>query len=137
MNRFSNLRTMVDRFLVDTCSIRDLGAEPTFDPDTFTETVEAGDVVYTGRCRLRPHRLAAVAEIGGVAVTQAGYELTLPYTTVGLKVNQTVTLDASDDPMLVGRTYRVVDVLAGSDGAYRRVIVEDIVDQAEWAEVGS
>lgn len=137
MNRFANLRTMVDRFLVDTCTIRDLGAAPIFDRETLAETFTPGDVVYTGRCRIRPESAASMAEIGGGPVYTGRYQLTLPFTALGLKIDQTVTIDTSDDPALEGATFRIVDTLAGSDASHRRVICEHTTDAAEWAEVGS
>lgn len=130
MNRFESLRTMVDRFLVDTCTIREPGAV-TFDPELGYDTTTAGDEVYAGVGRLRPTGGERVVIAGDAPITLHLYDLTVPYDTVGLKVNQLATIDTSDDPMLEGRIYRIVDVQGGSDGAYRRLIVEDTVDVGE------
>lgn len=127
MNRFANLRTMVDRFLVDTGTIRSPAA-PAFDEDLGYDTAGTGDAVYAGRCRLRPSGGARVVIAGDAPITLRLYDLTLPHTATGVEVDQLATMDTSDDPSLAGRVYRVVDVQGGSDGAYRRVVVEDTLD---------
>jgi hypothetical protein len=133
---FTALRGMVDGFLVDTCEIRAPGTEPVFDPMTGTYSSAEGPVVYSGRCLLRPPAVVAtVVVVGEQPVSLRSFDLTLPWDTVGVAVGHKVTMVSSGDPHLVGRIFRVVDVLGGSEAPHRRCRVEDTLDRAPWAEV--
>lgn len=124
------LRNMVAGWLTDTCTIREPGPLPEFDPATGYPEPELGDEVYDGECRLRPAGGDRVVFVGDGQVTLRLFDLTIPWDATGLEVNHLVTMNTSDDPMLEGRVYRVVDVQGGTNTAYRRLVVEDTLEQA-------
>lgn len=128
----SGLRTMVSRWLVDACTIHSPG-RPVFDADAGIDTVDPGDEVYDGVCRVRPTGGDRVVMAGDAPVTLRLFDLTLPWETTGIMVDQVVTITGSDDPHMIDRQLRVVDVLGGSDGVHRRVVIEDTltVDEGE------
>lgn len=128
----TRLRTMVNRWLNDTCTIRSPGI-PTYDPDEGVDTVAAGATVYSGRCRLRPTGGERIVMAGETPITLRMFDLTLPWDTTGVKVNQQVTIDSSEDTHVVDRVYTVIDVQGGTDSAYRRLVVEDTltIDEGE------
>jgi hypothetical protein len=129
------LRHHAESLMGDTCGIRGPGTEPVFDPATGTYTSTDGDVVYEGKCRLRPpSTVATVVVVGEQPVSLRSFDLTLPWETTGVAVGQQVTMLASGDPHLVGRIFRVVDVLGGTQTVQRRCRVEDTLDRAPWAE---
>ena len=132
---FAALRTMVAGFLTDTCTIRRPG-RPAYDREQGIDVITAGDAVYAGACRLRPAGGARVVAVGEGLTTLRMYDLTLPWDTEGIQVDQVVTLEASNDPHIVDRTFTVTDVMGGTDGAYRRCLVEEIVatDEGEVPE---
>lgn len=137
MTEFAALRTTVARFLVDSCTIAS-PADPEFDDDLGYETVGVGAAVYSGVCRIRPTGGQERVHLAGEAlVTLRTFDLTLPWDTTGVKVGQRATITSSEDPHMIDRVFRVVDVQGGSDGAYRRLIVEDTLDVDEGGEVGS
>lgn len=124
MNRFSALRTMVGSFLVDTCTINE-PPDTEFDPDEGTYADTIGDEVYFGRCWVRPTGGQRVVDVGEGAQSLRTFDVTLPWDTTGITINQLVTVNSSDDPHMIGRVLRVVDVQGGSDTAYRRLVCED------------
>lgn len=128
----TRLRTVVERWLTDTCVIRSPGL-PVYDPDEGVDTITAGDIVYEGACRLRPTGGDRIVMAGDAPISLRLFDLTLPWDTTGIMVNQQVTVTVSNDPHIVDRAYRVTDVVSGTDSAYRRVIVEDTltVDEGE------
>lgn len=132
----ASARRRLERWLTDTCTITGPD-ERDYDPATHRYTTTAGDPVYTGACRLtRSGTSDRVVLAGEGPVSLRLFDLTLPWDTTGLAVNQIVTITSSDDPQLDGRTYRVVDIQGNSETAYRRVVVEDTLTQAH-PEVGS
>jgi hypothetical protein len=123
------LRSVVARFLTDSCTIATPGADPVFNPSTGYSDAD-GDEVYDGPCRLRPSSGSTV-DAGGAVLTLHRYDLTVPWDTTGLTVGQVVTITDSNDPSLVGRTYRIVDVQGGTDTPHRRAVVEDTLEVGE------
>jgi hypothetical protein len=132
------LRSMVDGWLNDECVIHSPSA-PVFDLGVGIDTVGEGAQVYAGKCRLRPTGGARVVIAGDAPMTLRLFDLTLPWDTEGVLVDQLVTLTASNDPYVMDRVYRVVDVQGGSDSVYRRLVVEDTltIDDGVAEEVGS
>lgn len=125
MNRFGALRTVVAVFLTDDCTINAPSAV-NYDPDTLTYTDTAGDEVYSGSCRIRPASGPSDAEAGESVRTLHGYDGWLPHT-ADVERDQILTVTDSDDPYLVGRAFRIVDVQGGSEGAHRKLRLEDVV----------
>lgn len=120
----------------DECVIRTKGAAPVFDSGSGYITA-AGDIVYSGECRLRPTGGSRQVVVGETVLTLRLYDLTLPWTADGFEVGQYVTLTVSDDTMLVNRLYVVKDVQGGSTPVKRRLVVEDTLEQAQWDTEGS
>lgn len=123
----TRLRSMVAGWLNDTCTIRSPG-RPEYDADLGYDVTTTGDTVYSGPCRLRPTGGDRIVIAGEAPITLRMYDLTLPWDATGLKVDQVVTLDESNDPHSDGRTFTVTDIQGGTDTAYRRLIVEEVVD---------
>lgn len=128
----TDARTRMARWFTDTCRISNPGAGPTFDPETFTDVVVAGDGVYEGACRGRSSTTTERAvDIAGRLVSLRSCELWLPWDTLGIAVDQIVDYLTSNDPYLAGREFRVVDVQGGSDNVYRHVVCEETLTSAE------
>lgn len=134
MSAFTQLRTTVERFFVDTCTIR-TSVAPAFDPDAGYSD-DTGDTVYSGRCWVRPYRDRRVVEVGEDVTTLHLYTVRLPWDTTGVEVDQLVTVDTSDDPHMIGRVLRVVDVQGGSATPDRRLVCEDTLTQTVDVEEG-
>lgn len=126
------LRTMVSRFLTDTCTIRQSGTVA-FDADAGEDTETTGATVYTGCCRVRPTGGDRLAVIGDAPRYLRLFDVTIPWDTVGVTVDDVVTITASNDPHMVDRVLRVTDVLGGSDTAHRRLICQDTLTDDEGA----
>lgn len=133
-NRFAPLRAMVALFLTDTCTIAEPGAI-FFDEDAGHDDIEPGAELYAGACRLSPAGNREV-DAGDTVVPLRMFNVFLPWDTVGVEVDQVVTITASTDPHLIDRQLRVVDVQGMTDGAYRQLLCEDAVDVTQ-PEVGS
>jgi hypothetical protein len=135
VNQFAALRTVASSFMVDTCTI----ATPStteFDDGSYTDT--PGEAVYSGRCRIRPIGSDQVVQAGEAPVSLRLFDVWLPYDTVGVEKDHLLTVTVSDDPYMVGRVFRVTDVQGGSDGAHRKLQVEDTLTvTAEIEEAGS
>lgn len=127
MSMFTELRTSVDRFFVDTCTIRKPVAS-VFDPDAgYTDAT--GDTVYTGRCWVRPFASEQVVQAGEDVEALHRYTVRLPWKTTGIEKDQLVTITNSEDPHMVGRVLRVRDVQGGSQNTSRRLVCEDTLSQ--------
>jgi hypothetical protein len=123
--------------LTDTCQItNDPGGH--YD-DVFNETTGLLDptgqvvVVYDGMCSVRSlqvsPRVPMHEEIGGQVLANLMYRVTLPATgTEGVTPGQTVTITASSDSSLVGRTFIVQRVAEGAWEPSRRLDTEDRLD---------
>lgn len=121
-----SMRSVVNGHLPDRCSIGSRG-EPTLDKNTGAYTEGAVVTVYEGPCRVRPagQRGDLVVQAGGEPVTLRTYDCTVPWDASGIKVDHLVTVSASADTSLVGRSLRVRDVQYGSWQLGRRLTLED------------
>lgn len=128
MNNVAGARQRVARWLVDRCSI---AAKPTvaFDEDQHRDVETAGADIYADL----PCRTAVtgtqdrVARVGERAVSLRLFTVTVPWDTTGVNVDDVVTITASNDPDLIDRTMRVVDVQAMTDGVYRKLVCEEVL----------
>jgi hypothetical protein len=130
-------RQRVITTLTDTCSItNDPGGH--YD-DVFNETTGLLDstgqvaVVYNGMCSVRSlqvsPRVPLHEEVGGQVLANLMYRVTLPAEgTEAVTPGQTVTITASSDSSLVGRTFIVQRVAEGSWEPSRRLDTEDRLD---------
>lgn len=125
--QLASMRATVDSTLTDACTIAGQ-SEPAFDPDTGTYTDTPGDSVYSGPCRLGPTEGSdRVVEVGGEPVSLRTYKLRLPWGTEDIAVDQIVTFTTSNDPHLVGRRFRVIDVRGLTDVLSRSTTVEEFL----------
>lgn len=120
-----SLRATADSALPDYCEIR-RQATGTFDPLTGLYTA-TGAIVFEGCCRIGPVGTASDSEVnvGDLAEVLGRFVLTLPYTAVGIDVDDVVTFTTASDPDLVGRSLYVAHVLREPILLSRRVIIED------------
>lgn len=134
----SSLRTLVARFLVDTCTITTRGGVA-FDADEGIDVETAGTTVYAGVCRIRPAGGDQTVIVGESPVPYRTHDVWLPWDTTGVEVNHLLTLDTCDDPHMVDRTFTVTDVQGGSSGPHRKLgVVERLTaDEAPDEEEGS
>jgi len=89
--------------------VRDSG-EPTYDPDTGVYT-QPTSVVYTGACLLRAAQWeGAATEVGETQVVRRSTRIKFPADTPVLRDDR-ATVTASDDARMVGRTFRITDVV--------------------------
>lgn len=126
---FTGLRSMVDRFLTDTCVIS-TPVEPVYDPDTGDYPDVTGTIVYDGKCRVRPSAGPRVVNAGEDTVSLHTYDVWLPWDTTGVEIDQLVTV-TSDDPHLTTRVLRVIDVQGGSETPHRKLVCEDTLTVSE------
>lgn len=124
MTMFSALRPMAEQFMVDRCTINE-ASDITFDPDEGVESDTAGDEVYAGKCRIRPASGPSTVEAGEGTRSFGYFDVWLPWDTTGVELDHVLTITTSDDPYLVDRTFTVVNVEGGSDGAHRKLQVQD------------
>lgn len=127
---------VIKRWLVDRCEIRS-PADPVYDDEQGVDVPGVGDLVYSGPCRHRPAGGDRVVEAGDAPVSLGRFDHWLPWDTTGIKVNQIVTMTKSRSPHIVGRSYRVADVLGGSDAEALKLSVEDVLSIDEGEEAGS
>lgn len=111
----------------DTCTVTRGGAgEPTFDPATRLHADPAASPVYTGKCRVKPPTTqVSRVEAGDVLVAAQWFTVSVPASVTGLKRDDVVRVTASQDPGLVNRRLRVVQVDAGTHVTARRLTCEE------------
>jgi hypothetical protein len=117
--------------MVDACTIRrrtdDNGAAAT-DPAT-GQVTEAWTTVYTGKCRLQQSLAqSAQHEPGEDHQLLVRFELQVPMTVTGVRVGDEITITASRDADLVGRTLLVKDLMHKTDATARRLGVTERTD---------
>lgn len=110
----------------DTCTIRRQTGE-TQDEETGALTPIYGQTVYAGRCRMQLRGLTGQSpDVGEQRVDLLRGELQLPIAVVGLAVDDQVTIESSLDPDLVGRVFRLADLMHKTHATARRVPVEEV-----------
>jgi hypothetical protein len=116
-------RRAAEALMVDTCTITRGTGEQVFDPATGQYVTTAGELLYTGPCRVKPQNNAdRVVEAGGQAVSLWPFVVSVPVSEVSFEVDDLVTVTASVlDPALVGKVLRVRQVALGSHLTARRL----------------
>ncbi len=119
-------RTAAEFLMIDTCTVVRASGESA-SGGVVTETTSE---VYSGKCRLQ---VASRTEQGSDSTVGEAYrlvarkELQLPMSAPQLEQGDQVTMTAAaHDPQLVGRQYRVRDVLDKTDATSRRVTVLEV-----------
>lgn len=116
--RAANLQT-----LIDTCVVTRVVGK-VFDPetDTYSDVLET---VYTGSCRVKPWMAGYDQQAGEQSVTTKSYDVRFPADSVGLKVNDTLSLTESFDADLLGRPLTITSVELASARTAKHVVAED------------
>lgn len=113
--------------MVDTCTItRDTEVFVNEDTGGTTRTTAT---IYSGKCRIQQRTPAGArpADVGEAYRLMLGRELQLPMaTSAGIKVGDKVTMTASRDADLVGKTFRVRELAGKTDATARRLGVEEV-----------
>lgn len=121
-------RQAAEALMVDACTITRTTGETT-DTDTGVVTPTTS-TVYTGRCRVQQSQLGAdstPAAPGEVSVRLVAFEVQLPMSVEGLRVQDVVTIDTSVlDPDLVDRQFVVLGLAHGTHKTARRIQVQEI-----------
>lgn len=123
------LRAQAESMMTAHCVIRMKGPGFVFDPVTKTGSVQRGDVVYSGKCRVRPSSsLDRNADlVGEQRVTTASYVVRVPVGVSGVVPDCVVTIDQSNDPHMQGREVSVINVngYANFDTALRIFVIDN------------
>lgn len=119
-------RAAAERLMVDTCII-DRRSGSVLDEDT-GQYVDTYTTVYSGKCRIQVTDPGGRAADAGEQTSQIqSLVLQVPMTVSGVKVDDRVSLTASAlDPDLVGRTFRVSDLMHKTHATARRLPVEEV-----------
>jgi hypothetical protein len=97
---------------------------PVFDPDTGT-TTQPTVTVYSGPCRIQELQREHTTIDPAQRITIRRYQVSLTIQATGLRLDDVGTVDAANDPSLIGRGLRVIDVQRGSLTFQRDLIVTD------------
>jgi hypothetical protein len=120
-------RAAAEAGMVDTCTITRSGEETT---DPFSgEIVRETEEVYEGKCRLQQANAARAdqRDIGEAYLLLQQLEVQLPMSVTGIKVDDTITITAAArDEDLVGRVFRVRDLMIKTDATSRRIQVTEV-----------
>lgn len=117
-------RRAAEAGFVDACTIRRVTGETASGGVVTTETED----VYAGRCRIQVRSQSGQGEtIGEAYQIVARIELQLPISAAALLADDLVTVtSATHDPQLVGKEYRVRDVLAKTHATSRRATLIEV-----------
>jgi hypothetical protein len=98
-----------------TCTIRHPGGTRVFDAATGLTTTTPLIPFYSGVCRVQALAVGDNrADVAGQQVSSAGYLITVPWSVDEAEVDDLVTVTASGDGSLTGRTLTVTTVQRGS-----------------------
>lgn len=123
----ARFRSRQEALFRDECVITRASGDPVFDEDTGEYTTPDPTEVYEGPCSLRPAGGLVGTDVtaGERELRLSDYVLKLPADTPVLN-NDTVELTRSQyDADLVGRTYRITDVLRDGWQIARKCVVEE------------
>lgn len=119
------MRDDVTAALPDACEVTRQGARGEFDNTTglYDEAVPVD--VWSGACRVRTQLSAERQVLFGDAHQVLGrYVATVPFDASGIAVDDFLTVTESDDPDIVGQSFRVLEVRLGSWSLGRRLTLE-------------
>lgn len=116
-------RAAAEAGMVDTCQIRRVTAQTTDDLTGEVDKTYADPDPYTGKCRVQQTRLPSSAdhEAGQDTIVLLTLEVQLPMAVTGLQLGDEITVTASQDPDLVGRTFLVRALAHKTEATARRV----------------
>lgn len=120
-------RQLALTLLVDEGTLTRPGEGGTIDPVTGDWTPASAATVYDGPCRVRkPDGIAQQVVFGDVNTTVERFLVDLPVDVALLNVGDVFTATLSADPELVGRSMRVVAIVAKSVLMYRQAGLEAV-----------
>jgi hypothetical protein len=121
-------RAAAEALMVDACTITRVTGETT-NEDTGVVTPTTS-TVYTGQCRIQQSQLGAdstPADPGEAYVRLVAFEVQLPMSVEGVRVQDVVTVTASaHDPDLVGRAFNVLGLAHKTHATARRLQVQEV-----------
>lgn len=119
-------RRAAEALMVDACSITRGGTQTT--DDLTGDVTSTPTSVYAGRCRVQQQvAFARAGDVGEATRWYSRLELQIPATTVGVQVNDRVTVTASvNDPDLVGRVFEVRGLAHKTHATAHRLQIEEI-----------
>jgi hypothetical protein len=107
------------------CVIDRPGAPASLDPATLQYGAAASTRIWAGPCRVQAlARAQAKAGFAELDLTTKHYQVVVEWQAV-VQVQDVVTVTDADDPTLVGRKMRVLDVSVGTEQWERDLIAED------------
>lgn len=130
------MRADAAAMLHDTCEITRPAGPPEFDPVTGALEPAPRVVLWSGPCQIRPQYQERQTTIGDLSTIVDKHIATLPWDADGFGVNDRLQVVTATDSWLVGRSFRIFEILPSSPQINRRVLLED--QQREHnGEVGS
>jgi hypothetical protein len=97
------------------------------DPETGEVITPVGEVVYDGKCRVRPTATQSQdVETGGAELASFDYVISIPFAVVGVREGHRVTVTGSPDPALVGTVVEVRMVDRGDHITARRLSCQEV-----------
>lgn len=114
--------------MTDSCTINAAEGARVYDPGTDSYVNAAGAQRYSGKCRVRMPNVMGeqTPQFAGREVTLQFAVVSVPVSVSGVQVNDVVTITASEDAELVGRTYTVVGLHHQSHATARRLRCEEV-----------
>jgi hypothetical protein len=115
--------------MVDACTIRRVTGETTVPSSGVVIPAYLVPNPYSGKCRVQQSLAQADQHDAGEDYQlQLRLTVQLPMTVTGLEVGDQVTITASQDGDLVGRTFLIRDLFHKTDASARRVGVTERTD---------
>lgn len=106
-------RPVLETTWTATITFKRASGPPVHDPETGS-TSQPTTTVYSGPCRIQEHQISAhEADAAAQRITTHAYQVSGPVE-MNLELDDVGTVDASNDPTLVGRPLRVTDIQRGS-----------------------
>ena len=122
--RQTSTDALPDRLRITTDGVGD----GVLNPITGVVTPPEPVVVYQGRGRLRAPTATEMERIfGDREVTVQRFVAKVPWDTVGVDRSQIITIVEGTDPDIVGRSFRIVTVLTGSNWIDRTLGCEEVL----------
>lgn len=119
-----NGRFRAEQLMTDTAVITD-GGELVYDDVTGNLVPETGEIVYSGKARLRMPAGAEVNRMfGGEDVTISRFVLSVPHDVTGVQIDHVVQLTGTYQPDTAARHFKVVAVPAETN----------VIDRKFWLE---
>lgn len=126
-NELPRLQVEAEALMVDAVTISRAGGERVFDETTGDWTTPAGSTIYAGKAKIRLQGVTVGydREVGGGDIRVNTLILAVPAGTP-IEADDIATVTASRDADLVGRKYRVTDVMRSTWQITRKAMLEEI-----------